>query len=104
MNNAATYINFCIAFICDGRNNKITRFITKNGIIITRMSRDGPAFRAGIRVGDVISKIDGIPTPDMARFLTLLWSYEVGDEVETEYISNNEFKVTVIELTERPAE
>ena len=83
--------------------NRLNLNVTE-GIIITRMSRDGPAFRAGIRVGDVISKIDGIPTPDMARFLTLLWSYEVGDEVETEYVSNNEFKVTVIELTERPTE
>jgi serine protease Do len=83
--------------------NRLNLNVTE-GIIITRMSRDGPAFRAGIRVGDVISKIDGIPTPDMARFLTLLWSYEVGDEVETEYISNNEYKVTMIELTERPTE
>lgn len=72
------------------------------GIIVTRMSRDGPAFKAGIRVGDVIIKIDGIPTPDMARFLTLLWTYQVDDEMQVEYISNDEFKVTSVMLTERP--
>ena len=74
------------------------------GIIVTRMSRDGPAYKAGIRVGDVIAKIDGIPTPDMARFLTLLWTYNVGDVVPVEYISNNEINLTSVELVERPPE
>ncbi|MCH7786975.1 MAG: trypsin-like peptidase domain-containing protein [Chloroflexi bacterium] len=72
------------------------------GIIVTRMSRDGPAFKAGIRVGDIIIKMDGIPTPDMARFLTLLWTYQVDDEMQVEYISNGEFKVASVMLTERP--
>ena len=74
------------------------------GIIVTRMSRDGPAFKAGIRVGDVIIKIDGIPTPDMARFLTLLWTYQVDDEMQVEYISNDEFKVALVMLNERPTD
>ena len=33
------------------------------GIIVTRMARDGPAARAGLRVNDVVIKMDGIPTP-----------------------------------------
>ncbi|MCH7745199.1 MAG: trypsin-like peptidase domain-containing protein [Chloroflexi bacterium] len=74
------------------------------GIIVTRMSRDGPAFKAGIRVGDIIIRIDGIPTPDMARFLTLLWTYQVDDEMQVEYISNGEFNATLVMLAERPAD
>ena len=76
----------------------------EDGIIVTRMSGNGPAYRAGIRVGDVVIKMDGIPTPDMARFLTLLWSYRVDDEVELEYISGGEFKVTTVKLAERPTD
>ena len=74
------------------------------GIIVTSMSRDGPAFRAGIRVGDVITKMDDIPTPDMSKFLTLLWTYDVGDVVQVEYTTNNETFVTPVELDERPPE
>lgn len=73
------------------------------GVIVTRLSREGPAFKGGIRVGDVITKLDGIPTPDMARFLTLLWTYDVSDVVQLEYISNNQTFETSVELAERPA-
>ncbi len=74
------------------------------GIIATRMSRDGPAALAGIQVGDVIISLDGIPTPDMARFLTLLWTYDVDDEIEVEYVSNGQLLVTSVNLAERPPE
>ena len=73
-----------------------------NGIIVASMSRSGPSYEAGIRVGDVITKMDDIPTPDMARFLTLLWTYNVGDQVQVEYIHNNEVLFTTVELAERP--
>ena len=73
------------------------------GVIVTRLSRDGPAFKGGIRVGDVITKLDGIPTPDMARFLSLLWTYDVADVVSLEYVSNNQTFETSVELVERPA-
>jgi S1-C subfamily serine protease len=74
---------------------------TTEGIIVTRMSKNGPAYKAGIRAGDVITKIDGISTPDMAAFLSLLWSYDVGDMVDVVYIRNNQTAVTSMELVER---
>lgn len=74
----------------------------EEGIIVTRMSPDGPAYTAGIRVGDVVSKLNGIPTPDMAQFLTLLWTFQVGQEIEVEYIHGNEIHITTVTLIERP--
>ena len=71
------------------------------GIIITSMSREGPAYRAGIRVGDVITEVDGIPTPDMKEFLTLLWTYQVGDRIQVAYLHNNERRIATVHLTER---
>ena len=71
------------------------------GVIVTSITRGDPAHEAGIRVGDIITKLDGIPTPDMGRFLNLLWSYEVGSRVKVEYLHNNEVLTATVELTER---
>lgn len=73
------------------------------GIIVTRMTLDGPAYESGIRVGDVITKLNDIPTPDMAAFLTLLWTFEIGQEIQVEYIHENETQVTGVTLVERPS-
>ncbi len=72
------------------------------GVIITRISRAGPAFNAGLQVGDVIISLDGIPTADMGEFLTLLWSYEVGDSVQVDYMRDDKQFETAVELVERP--
>ena len=72
------------------------------GIIITGMSRDGPAYSAGLRPGDVITKVDGVATADMAGFLTHLWTYEVGEVVLVEYLRETQTFVTSVELAERP--
>ena len=72
------------------------------GIIVTRISKDGPAYKAGIRVGNVITEIDGSATPDMARFLSLLWSYQVGDEIRVVYFDDDNRAETDVLLVERP--
>ena len=74
-----------------------------DGIIVTRMTLDGPAYEGGIRVGDVITKLNDIPTPDMAEFLTLLWTFEIGQEIQVEYVHENETHVTSVTLAERPS-
>ena len=73
----------------------------KEGIVITRVGRDGAAFEAGLQVGDVITALDGIPTTDVSQFLTLLWSYKVDDTVETSYMRSNKLFETTVKLGER---
>ena len=75
-----------------------------DGAIVVQISPDGPAYNAGLRAGDVIVGIDGIPTPDMASFLNLLWAYKAGDVIQLEYIRDNRSVVTPVELVERPPE
>ena len=82
----------------------VLKLSVHEGIIVTRLSPDGPAADAGIQVGDVITKVNDIPTPDMARFLTLLWTFEVGQVVQVEFISEDETSITAITLTERPSD
>lgn len=74
----------------------------REGIIVTRMTEDGPAHSAGIRPGNVITKLNDIPTPDMANFLSLLWTFDVGQEIQVEYVNANETYTTTVTLVERP--
>ena len=96
------FIGLTGADVTPARASQLKLNVTE-GVIVTRLSRNGPAFNGGIRVGDVITKIDGIPTPDMAKFLTLLWTYDVADVVQVEYSSNNQTLEATVELAERPA-
>jgi serine protease Do len=86
--------------VTPARANQLNLSLTE-GIIVTRMTTEGPAYQAGIRQGDVITRINDIPTPDMAAFLTLLWTYDVGDAIAVEYVSNGKVNVAQIELVER---
>ena len=71
------------------------------GIVITRIAEDGPAFSAGLQVGDIALKLDGVPISDMGGFLTMLWTYSVGDAVLLEYMREDKLFETTVELAER---
>ena len=72
------------------------------GIFITHVSSNGPADEANLKVGDVITAIDGIATPTMSEFLPLLWSYDVGNTITVTYISEKSPFITEITLDKRP--
>ena len=73
----------------------------KQGVIVTHMSESEPAYRAGIRVQDVITALDGVPTPDMASFLSLLQTYASGDRVTVDYLRENQARTATLQLAER---
>ena len=66
------------------------------------MSQDGPAFVAGIRVGDIITALNDTPTPDMPAFLSTLWTFKPGDEIDVAYVSDGKSDTATLTLTERP--
>lgn len=72
------------------------------GVFITHISPDGPADKGNLRVGDVITAINGTATPTMSEFLPLLWSYDVGDRVMVTYVSDKSPLVSEITLNQRP--
>lgn len=71
------------------------------GVLVTSLAPQGPAHKAGIRLGDVLAKMDGVPTPNVSDWLGLLWAHEVGDEVQIEYVRNGLVKTTMVTLAER---
>lgn len=60
--------------------------------------KDGPADRAGIETGDIITKVGNIEVGRAGSISTLIGEYKVGDVIEITYIRDGETKVTKVEL------
>lgn len=73
------------------------------GVVITAISTDGPAYAAGLRVGNIITKLDDIPTPGLAVFNPRLWAYKPGDEILVEYVSGDTTDVASVTVESDPA-
>lgn len=66
------------------------------GVVVTAISTDGPAYVAGLRVGHIITKLDDISTPNLASFQPRFWAYKAGDEIVIEYVDGNATKVATV--------
>ena len=79
------------------------------GLIIGRVAPGGPAERAKLRgtretiagrieLGDVISKVDGLPVKTVDDLLRILDRHKVGDQVRVEYIRDGQTQEVLITL------
>lgn len=72
------------------------------GAYVTRIVPQGPADKAGIKVGDIIVAIDGKPVKSMDEVVAEVRSRSVGDTVEITYYSGGDRKNADVTLEERP--
>ena len=52
-----------------------------NGVLISRMFRNSPSHKAGLKPGDLILKIDGQPVDEVNKARLLIFSRRPGDEL-----------------------
>lgn len=72
--------------------------ISADGIYVADVISDSPAKKSGIKVGDVITKIDGIKITKMMELRKHLYSKEPGDTILLSLIRNKkqyEFSITL---------
>jgi len=72
------------------------------GVVITRVENGSPAANAGLQPGDVIVSFNGETVTDTVTLRQLIYTTEVGQQVEVEYYRNGEPRVANIEM--QPAE
>ena len=74
----------------------------REGIGVREVTRDGPAWNAGVRPGDLILSIDGEPVSDAARFLLAISERVPGSQVELEIQRGSETFQTYATLIQQP--
>ncbi|NLG71111.1 MAG: PDZ domain-containing protein [Chloroflexi bacterium] len=71
----------------------------KQGIVISEVTADSPAERAGLEEGDVITAVDGEPVESPTAFIETIRSFEPGDSVQITVIRQGERNPIEVEVT-----
>jgi serine protease Do len=73
------------------------------GALLTSVTSGSPADEAGLRAGDVITKIDDEDISTAAELTSAIGSHQIGDQVEIVYYRGNVQKVANATLQESPS-
>ena len=73
------------------------------GALITSVTSGSPANKAGLRAGDVITKINDEDVSTAAELTSAISSYQIGDQVEIVYYRGNVQKVANATLEASPS-
>jgi serine protease Do len=72
----------------------------EGGALVQRMRRDSPAYRAGIRPGDVVVSFNGVPVTDPGHFLRLVSDTAVGATATVEVIRDGRREELRVQVTQ----
>jgi serine protease Do len=73
------------------------------GALVTSVTSDGPAAKAGLRAGDVIVKIDDEDINTAAEVTSAINAHQIGDQVEIAYYRGTVQSVANTTLEESPS-
>ena len=76
----------------------------ESGVLVVAVSGGGPADAAGLRVGDVVLKLDGFPTPSVDAVHKLLGRDRIGRRVALDVLRDGTRVKLDLSVTERPDE
>ena len=74
-----------------------------SGALVSGLASGGPATSAGVQVGDVITKINGVAVTDAQDLLTVLAADKPGDTVTLGLDRNGSSLSIQVQLGELPA-
>lgn len=69
----------------------------ESGVFVMDVPKDGAAFAAGIKKGDVITKVHGVPVTSGAEMVGQIATYRPGDKINISYMrAGKEYTVPVV--------
>jgi S1-C subfamily serine protease len=73
------------------------------GLFVDAVATGGPAAKAGIEVGDVLTAMDATRLPTVLRFVTALRSHRPGDVVTMTMLRRTKVLTTKVTLMQQPS-
>jgi hypothetical protein len=70
----------------------------KKGLRIDGVTKDGPADKGGMKKGDIITAINGMPVGNIYEYMSRLQKLKLGITVNVEVIRNGKNEVLIIQL------
>lgn len=77
---------------------------SESGVLVVAVSGGGPADAAGLRMGDVVLKLDGLATPSVDAIHKLLTRDRIGRRVTLDVLRDGMLMKLNLSVTERPDE
>jgi len=74
----------------------------KDGVIIAGIVKDGPADKAGLKVGDILLKLDDKKITDTTQMLNQIAAYAPGEKKSVELLRDGKPETVMIEIGVRP--
>lgn len=71
----------------------------KSGVVLVNVKDDYPAEEAGLKAGDVITKVGSEKVTTVAQFKYELYKHKIDDTIEITYIRNGKEHTTKVKLT-----
>jgi serine protease DegQ len=78
------------------------KLAVSTGVIIAGLAKNGPADKAGVRLGDVLVAVEGKPVPDSGAMLNLIAQLTPGQKANFKVRRNNGEADVVIVVGRRP--
>jgi putative serine protease PepD len=75
---------------------------TTEGLYVNRVTGGGPAADAGLRVGDIMTEVDGQPATSSDQLVALTLTKRAGDKVPLTYQRDGQSKSTTLTLGTQP--
>tara|TARA_B100000900_G_C20479380_1_gene674790 strand:+ start:65 stop:1060 length:996 start_codon:yes stop_codon:yes gene_type:complete len=80
----------------------MSAYDTSDGIIITKVLKNGPAYKSGLRPKDIIISIDKTKIQNIQEVVKIVASLKVNQEVTLSYKRNNQVNTAVIKVSAMP--
>ena len=73
----------------------------KSGVLVSSVAKGGPAEQAGIKVGDIITSIDGKPIKDGDDLVNIITARHPGSTAKVGYLRNGQQQTATVTIQDR---